>query len=56
MLDIPAAVADPTHIGAYGAVVVANRLFGIDPAGTLHPDAPPDAVIVREYEPVPQPR
>jgi hypothetical protein len=56
MLDVPAALADPTRIGVYGAVVVANRLFGIDPAGTLQPDAPADAVIVREYEPQPQPR
>jgi hypothetical protein len=56
MLDVPAALADPTRIEVYGAVVVANRLFGIDPASTLQPDAPAGAVIVREYEPQPQPR
>jgi hypothetical protein len=56
MLDAPAALADPTSIAVYGAVVVANRLFGIDPASTLQPDAPAGAVIVREYEPHPQPR
>jgi len=56
MLDVPAALADPTRIDVYGAIVVANRLFGIDPAGTLQPDAPAGAVIVREYEPQPQPR
>jgi hypothetical protein len=56
MLDVPAALADPTRIDVYGAVVVANRLFGIDPASTLQPDAPAGAVIVREYEPQPQPR
>jgi hypothetical protein len=56
MLDVPAALADPTRIDVYGAVVVANRLFGIDPVGTLQPDAPAGAVIVREYEPQPQPR
>ena len=56
MLDIPAALADPTGIEVYGAVVVGNRLFGIDPAATLAPDAPAGAVIVREYEPQPQPR
>jgi hypothetical protein len=56
MLDIPASLADPTRMGVYGAVVVANRLFGIDPASTLEPDAPAGAVIVREYEPRPQPR
>jgi hypothetical protein len=56
MLDVPAAPADPMRIDVYGAVVVANRLFGIDPASTLQPDAPAGAVIVREYEPQPQPR
>jgi hypothetical protein len=56
MLDIPAAPADPTRVDVYGAVVVANRLIGIDPAGVLQPDAPLGAVIVREYEPQPQPR
>jgi hypothetical protein len=56
MLDVPAALADPTRIDVYGAIVVANRLFGIDPASTLQPDAPAGAVIVREYEPQPQPR
>jgi hypothetical protein len=56
MLDVPDALADPTRIDVYGAVVVANRLFGIDPASTLQPDAPAGAVIVREYEPQPQPR
>jgi hypothetical protein len=56
MLDIPAAVTDPTRTDVYGAVVVANRLFGIDPADTLRPDAPAGAVIVREYQPHPQPR
>jgi hypothetical protein len=56
MLDVPAALADPTRMGVYGAVVVANRLFGIDPASTLQPGAPAGAVIVREYEPHPQPR
>lgn len=56
MLDLPAAVADPTRIDVYGAIVMANRLFGIDPARTLEPDAAPGAVIVREYEPTPQPR
>ena len=56
MLDVPAALADPTRIDVYGAIVVANRLFGIDPASTLQPDAPVGAVIVREYEPQPQPR
>ena len=56
MLDVPATVADPTGIEVYGAVVVGNRLFGIDPAATLAPDAPAGAVIVREYEPHPQPR
>jgi len=56
MLDVPAAPADPTRIDVYGAVVVANRLFGIDPASALQPDAPAGAVIVREYEPQPQPR
>jgi hypothetical protein len=56
MLDVPAALVDPTRIDVYGAVVVANRLFGIDPASTLQPDAPAGAVIVREYEPQPQPR
>ena len=34
MLDVPATLADPTRIDVYGAVVVANRLFGIDPAST----------------------
>ena len=34
MLDVPARLADPAHIEVYGAVVVANRLFGIDPAST----------------------
>jgi hypothetical protein len=56
MLDVPAALAEPTRIDVYGAVVVANRLFGIDPASTLQPDGPAGAVIVREYEPQPQPR
>jgi hypothetical protein len=56
MLDVPAALADPTRMDVYGAVVVVNRLFGIDPAATLQPDAPVGAVIVREYEPQPQPR
>jgi hypothetical protein len=56
MLDIPAALADPARIGVYGAVVVAGRLFGIDPASTLQPDAPAGAVVVREYEPQTQPR
>jgi hypothetical protein len=56
MLDVPSALADPTGIEVYGAVVVGNRLFGIDPAATLQPDAPAGAVIVREYEPQPQPR
>jgi hypothetical protein len=56
MLDVPAALADPTGIEVYGAVVVGNRLFGIDPAATLQPDAPAGTVIVREYEPHPQPR
>jgi hypothetical protein len=56
MLDVPAALADPTGIDVYGAVVVASRLFGIDPASTLLPDAPAGAVIVREYQPQPQPR
>jgi hypothetical protein len=56
MLDAPAALGGPTPIGVYGAVVVVNRLFGIDPASALQPGAPPDAVIVREYEPRPQPR
>jgi hypothetical protein len=55
-LDVPAVLADPTRIDVYGAVVVANRLFGIDPASTLQPDVPANAVIVREYEPQPQPR
>ena len=56
MLDVPARLADPTHIDVYGAVVVANRLFGIDPASTTAADAQAGAVIVREYEPCPQPR
>jgi hypothetical protein len=56
MLDLPAAQADPTRMGVYGAVVLVDRLFGIDPASALQPDAPPGAVIVREYEPHPQPR
>jgi len=56
MLDVPAAPTDRTRIDVYGAVVVANRLFGIDPAATLQPNAPAGAVIVREYEPHPQPR
>ena len=34
MLDVPAGLADLTRIDVYGAVVVANRLFGIDPAST----------------------
>jgi hypothetical protein len=56
MLDVPAALTDPTRIDVYEAVVGATRLFGIDPASTLQPDAPAGAVIVREYEPHPQPR
>jgi hypothetical protein len=56
MLDVPAALVDPGRVDVYGAVVVASRLFGIDPANTLQPDAPTGAVIVREYEPHPQPR
>ncbi len=56
MLDVPAALTDPTRIDVFGAVVVVNRLFGIDPASTLQPDAPAGTVIVREYEPHPQPR
>lgn len=56
MLDVPAAPADPTCTDVYGAVVVGNRLFGIDPASILQPDAQAGAVIVREYEPQPQPR
>ena len=56
MLDVPSTLADLTRIGVYGAIVMANRLFGIDPASTLDPGAPPDAVIVREYKPQPQPR
>jgi hypothetical protein len=56
MLDVPAAVADPARVDVFGAVVVASRLFGIDPAGTVRPDAKAGEVIVREYEPHPQPR